>query len=460
MKKIVRIVFALCLSAALVFPPSAQAAAEEAKHPKNVILMIGDGMGYSHFWAAQLYSSRVLKKDLRMLGAMNAGHTAYVVNDTADSTVTESAAAAGQMATGQRMTALTISTAADGKTPVKTVLEMAKEKGLSTGLVTTSGITDATPAAFSAHSASRYDEASIAEQQIKLGVDVLFGGRRQNFLPKEKGGKREDGRDMIEEAKKAGYHVTQNFAEFSQETTAARLLGLYNMNNLTFTIDRADTTEPTLAQMAEKALSVLSKNEKGFFAVIEGGRIDHAAHNNDIAATIHEVIAFDEAVGVALDFAAKNPDTMVLVTADHETGGLALIGCGKEGKEYIGLNPEAISKFKASFYKMFEGTRKDPKPETIKETLKKYSSIELTDAEAKIVAEDQIKKLDPFNYHYTVTHSLAFVLRPYLRAGWGSQTHTGSPLFLFGTGPGSESIRGMMHNTGVFAVIKNALDLK
>jgi alkaline phosphatase len=237
---------------------------------KNVILLIGDGMGPSHFGAAWLYSNRVLKKDLQMVQVMNAGRTAYLVNDTADAIVTESAAAAGQIATGRKMTARAISMAADGTTPVKTIMEMLKEKGLSTGLVTTSGITDATPAAFSAHVAHRSDESSVAEQQLKLGVDVLMGGRKQFFLSELSAGKRKDGRNLIDEARAAGYAVAQD-AEELKATRGPRILGLFNMGNMAYEIDRRSTIEPSLAEMTSKTLDLLSRNPKGFFVMIEGG---------------------------------------------------------------------------------------------------------------------------------------------------------------------------------------------
>ena len=142
---------------------------------RNIILLIGDGMGPSQFGAALLYSNRILGKDLKMAELMNAGRTAYLLNDTADAIVTESAAAAGQIATGQKMTARAISMAADGKTSVKTIMELAKDKGLATGLVTTSGITDATPAAFAAHVSNRSDEVSVADQETQTRRGCAHG---------------------------------------------------------------------------------------------------------------------------------------------------------------------------------------------------------------------------------------------------------------------------------------------
>ena len=451
--------FTLLFAAAVLFLPMSGLAAQTQLQAKNVIILIGDGMGPSQFGAAWIYSNRVLNKDLRMSELMKKGRTAYLVNDTADAIVTESAAAAGQIATGQRMTARALSMAADGKTPVKTIMEMVKEKKLATGLVTTSGITDATPAAFAAHVAHRSDEESVADQELKFGVDVLMGGRKQFFLPESAGGKRKDGRNLLEEAQQAGYTVAGT-AEELKAAPAGKILGLFNMGNMSYEIDRAATAEPSLAEMTGKALQILSKSKRGFFVMIEGGRIDHAAHRNDAPATIRDTLAFDEAVGVAMDFVKKNPATLLIVTADHETAGMALIGHSKESKEYVGMDLKAIEKAKVSFEWMAEKWGKKPTPEKIQEIVKQSMDIDLTDDEARTVADDTIKKLDPYNYNYDTLHSLAFVLRPYLRVGWGSQTHTASPLFLFGGGPGSEKIHGLMHNTEIFTVMKAALRLK
>jgi alkaline phosphatase len=428
-----------------------------AGQAKNIIFMIGDGMGPSHFGAAWLYSNRVLGKELRMVEVMKSGRTGYMVNDTADAIVTESAAAATQMACGVRVPARALGMGSDGKTPCQTVLELAKARGMATGLVTTSGITDATPGAFAAHVPHRSDEASVAAQELQLGVDVLLGGRKQFFVPEAAGGKRKDGRDLLEEARRAGYAVVGTASEL-QQASGGKILGLFNMGNMAYEIDRAKTAEPSLAEMSAKTLEVLAKNSKGFFAMIEGGRIDHAAHRNDAAGTIRDTLAFDEAVGVALDFQRKNPDTLLIVTADHETGGMAIIGHSKESKEYIGIDLAAIQKVQTSFELILDELGPNPTPEKIRDIVKKYLAIEITEDEAKTVANDTIRKLDPQNYSYATLHSLAFVLRPYLRVGWASQTHTASPLFAFGSGPGSEDLVGFRHNTELFRIMKTALE--
>jgi alkaline phosphatase len=413
-------------------------------------------MGPSHFGAAWLYSNRVLGKDLKMVEVMQAGRTGYLANDTADSTVTESAAAATQIACGVRVPARAVGMGPDGKSPCKTILEIARERGMATGLVTTSEITDATPAGFSAHVEHRSNETSVAAQQLALGVDVLMGGRKQFFLPEVSAGKRQDGRNLLDEARAAGYAVVGD----AQELKAAKgpkILGLFNMGNMVYEIDRGPTLEPSLAEMTAKALEVLAPNPHGFFAMIEGGRIDHAAHRNDAAGVIHDTLAFDAAVGVALDFARKHPDTLLIVTADHETGGMALIGHSKTSKEYVGMDFQAVRKARMSHELLALELGKSPTPETVKAVVRRALGIDLTDDEARTVANDTIRRLDPANFSYAYLHSLAFVLRPYLRVGWATQTHTSAPLQAFGLGPGSEKLVGFRHNTELFTIMKEAL---
>ncbi len=425
---------------------------------KSIILLIGDGMGPSQFGAAWLYSNRILGRELRMAEVMKEGRTACLVNDTADAIVTESAAAATQIACGVKVPARAAGMGGDGKTPCTTILEIARAAGKSTGLVTTSGITDATPASFAAHVPQRSDEASVAAQELKAGVEVLMGGRKQFFLPETSaGGRRQDDRNLLAEARAAGY-VVVGTADELKAAPNGKILGLFHTGNMSYEIDRPRTKEPSLAEMAAKTLQVLSLNPKGFFAMIEGGRIDHASHRNDAAATIKDTLAFDDAVGVALDFARRNPDTLLIVAADHETGGMALIGHSKDSKEYVGIDLKTIEKIQLSFDPLIEMIGRNPTPEKVKEVVRRHLFITLTDEEAKAVANDSLRRLDPPNYNYVTAHSLAFILRPYLRVGWASQTHTASPLFAFGIGPGSEWIRGFLHNTELFTIMKTAME--
>jgi len=425
-----------------------------AAQTKNIIFMIGDGMGPAHLHITWLYATRHLGKDLVMIDIMNKGQTAYMVNDTADSTVTESAAAAVQMATGVKVLARSIGIGPDGKV-LKTILEMARERGKSTGLVTTSGITDATPAAFVTHVERRSEEERIAEQLVNSNVNILFGGRKGFFLPEVEKGRRKDARDLIHEAKQNGYEFVSTVEEM-KKAQGEKILGLFNPGNMLFEIDRKGSQEPSLAEMTSKALDVLSRNKKGFFLLVEAGRIDHAAHMNDIGALIWDTLAFDEAIRVTYEFQKAHPDTLLIITADHETGGLAMLPYSSTGREYEGINLEAISKIKGSSERRNKEMGEDPSPEKIKEIMKKYYDIDLTEEQVKVIRENPLKQLDPKHFYYGRNSAIAFVLRPYHRIGWATDSHSGTPLFLWGIGPGSNKLKGWKHNTEVFKVMKEA----
>ncbi len=421
-----------------------------AGQAKNIILMIGDGMGPAHVDIAWLYATRQLGKNLVMTEVMDKGQTAYMVNDTADSTVTESAAAAVQMATGVKVLARAVGIGPDGKV-LKTILEMAKEKGKATGLVTTSGITDATPAGFIAHVPRRSEEEKIAEQLVKSDVKILLGGRKGFFLPEAEKGRRKDGRNLLDEARQNGYIVVGT-AEEMKGAQGEKILGLFNSGNMLFEIDRKGSTEPSLNEMTMKALEVLDRNKEGFFLMVEAGRIDHAAHGNDIAAVISDTLAFDEAIKAAYDYQKSHPDTLLIVTSDHETGGLAVLPYSQTSQEYVGINLEAISKIQGSHEKWGKELGKDPTPEKIKEVFKKNFDLDLKEDEVKVIKENTLKKYDPRHFR----SSIGFVLRLYHRIGWVSDSHSASPLLLFGIGPGSEKIKGWRHNTELFTIMKEA----
>jgi alkaline phosphatase len=451
MKKMKKVILVHIIAVTLILSYLGLSFAAQAK---NVILMIGDGMGPAHIQIAWLYATRQLGKNVVMTEVMEKGQTAYMVNDTADSTVTESAAAAVQMATGVRVLAKSIGISPEGK-PLTTILEMAKEKGKATGLVTTSGITDATPAGFVAHVEKRSEEEKIAEQLVQSDVNILFGGRKTFFIPESEKGKRKDGKNLLNEARQNGYVVVET-AEEMRKAQGEKILGLFNQENMLFEIDRKGSTEPSLAEMTAKALDLLKRDPDGFFLMVEAGRIDHAAHHQDIAAVISDMLAFDEAIKLAYDFQRENPDTLLVITADHETGGVAVLPYSQTGDEYAGINLQAISQINASHERRNKELGKDPTPEKIREVIKKYYGIDLKEDEVKIIKDNTMRKLDPRHFHYDMDGSIAFVLRLYHRIGWATDSHSATPLFLWGVGPGSERIRGWRHNTELFGIMKEA----
>jgi alkaline phosphatase len=288
---------------------------------RNIILCIGDGMGWNEVALARHkivgQQGRLWMETLPVSGSVR--------TFSADNEVTDSAAAATAMACGVKTNNGVLGIGADKKT-YTSILEALSKKGWRTGLVVTSTITHATPAGFASHVSSRGSEEEIAEQMFNDHVDILFGGGQRFWLPLGvKGGVRKDGQNLITMAQQAGYHIAQNRQEM-MDLTYGPSLGLL--------ADGAMTTfepEPMLSEMAQKAIGLLNAKSKDWFApqpkfflMIEGSQIDWAGHANDTDHSIRQTLLFDMAVKEALDFARQDRQTLVIVTADHETGGLLL----------------------------------------------------------------------------------------------------------------------------------------
>lgn len=293
--------------------------------PRNVILLIGDGMGFNHVAVAREravgFGGRLYMEQMPITGIMR--------THSADSLVTDSAAAATALACGVKTYSYGVGITADG-TAWKSILNIARNRGYRTGLVATSRITHATPAPFAANVENRGMEAEIASQMLENRVGILFGGGRKHWLPKPTGS-RDDERNLIEEARQAGYEIVHNRQDLAQ-LKSGPALGLF--------ADDAMTTfapEPMLDEMTRAAIDLLSGKSKEWFApqpkffiVIEGSQIDWAGHANDTDNTVRQTLLFDLAVREALDFAARDKRTLVIVTSDHETGGLLLKSKGNE----------------------------------------------------------------------------------------------------------------------------------
>lgn len=322
MKSVRRLVIALVL--ALLLPGGALA--EGAV--KNVILLIGDGMGFGQITAARLSLAQGAYSQLN-LDTMP--YTGLSINFAANNIITDSAAAATALATGFRTETGRLGVLPDG-TPVQSILLRAKEMGKKTGIVATVSLTDATLAAFLVNADHRAFEREIAAAILAAEVDVLLGGGGDAFginpftkKPKSNA--------LILQALEQGYTFVADRAGLldMEITPDLKLIGLFIGGDMSFDITRLPT-EPSLLEMAERALQVVSQEPQGFFLLIEGSRIDRAGHTNSIKELIGEMLMFDQVVGLALDFARANPGTLVVVTADHETGGLAITGGNPSGE--------------------------------------------------------------------------------------------------------------------------------
>ncbi|MCK5820342.1 MAG: alkaline phosphatase [Bacteroidales bacterium] len=310
----VLIVFAVLFATACQTEQEAQL----PKAPKNIILLIGDGMGVSEVYAG-------LTANGGSLNLEKCTHYGYSKTHSASGYVTDSGAGGTAISTGVRTYNGAIGVDTDSL-PLKTILEFAEEKGLSTGLVSTSSITHATPASFISHQKSRNYYEAIAADFLKTDVDVIIGGGRHNFM------KRADSVNLIEQLIQNGYAVKYDMEDVNS-TESGKLFGLTaDAHNPRYSEGRGDM----LPEATETAVRLLSANDNGFFLMVEGSMIDWGGHANDIKYITEEMLDFDRAVGEALKFAEADGETLIVITADHETGGLGINGGDFATGEVIG----------------------------------------------------------------------------------------------------------------------------
>ena len=306
-----------------------------AAKSRGVILFLGDGMGTATVTAARIHKGFLEGKEPPASGVLaldTAVRGATVRTYAADCMITDSAAGITAYSTGHKTIngALAAKPRLDGRVDtLQTVLELAEARGMSTGLVTTTTITHATPAGFYAHTLFREREIDIAlaaipgtgNRRLGDGIDVLMGGGRSFWLPKDvETGVREDSRNLIEEMSRAGYTAvgTRTELEAARQAGKKKILGLFGPSHLEYEADRPRTApqQPTLTEMTRAAIEVLSRNPKGFFLLVEGGRIDHALHSNNAYRAVMDMLEFDRAIAATLKMVGK--ESVIIVTADHD----------------------------------------------------------------------------------------------------------------------------------------------
>jgi len=453
-------------------PPPAEA-------PKNVIFFLGDGMGMTTMTAARIYAAG----EDGELTMDTLPETAFVKTFSNDAQVTDSAPSMAAYMTGVKMNNEVLSMSSDtiakdpladvngnkllnncgtgNGTPAPTLIELAKAKGLATGVVSTARITHATPAATYSHICHRDLENDIAAAAVPggagynsalgtTGLDVLMGGGRQFFVQFKDGGKRADGRDLIAEMKAKNYAYVSNSSEFNaiDASKTDKLLGLFTSSHMSYDLDRDPAKEPSLAEMTTKAMDVLGKNSKGYFLMVEGGRIDHALHETTAKKALQDTVAFDNAIKAALakarvtDPTLKN--TLIVVTADHDHT-MVLNGYAKlTGKTAAG-NPGVLGVVKNY---VTGATEKDLDGAP-------YSIIGFGNGENRT----QASRASKAGMDDSVTGDSSYHQEAAIRVGAGSETHGGADVFLGAIGKGADTFNGTIDNTKVFGLVKSAAGL-
>lgn len=435
-RRIISRIIPLIMILALIVPMEALSAG-----PKNVIYFVGDGLSTVQRRAPEI----VLGKKLFMNSFPVLGlYTTYCL----DAIITDSAAAGTALATGHKTNSGVISMDPTGKIAYETLAEAAKRLGKSVGLVTTTRITHATPACFGAHVIDRDMENEVAEQYLKQGFEVYMGGGLRNFIPKsERGSKRKDDIDLISDFKKGGYDVVTNLDELSKLNInrKTKVLGLFSKSHMPYHIDKPDKA-PSLSDMTAAAIEVLKQNPKGFFLMVEGGRVDHGAHSNDPVATIFNTVELDNAVKTAAALREVDPDTLIFVGGDHETGGMGLgVGLNYFVKTDVILAAKKTHAWAGKTYKK----KPDSDPVAIMITATGISDFTPEEIKAIQMAAANVrankKTANKYNKNY-MSFVYADIVTKRAHVGWTSWAHTANPAVCTAIGPGSEKFAGYYDN--------------
>lgn len=462
------------------FEKSALTDSGSYKTAKYVFLFIGDGMALPQVSTTEIFANAIASKDItvKQLGFTKFPVQGVTTTYDASSFITDSASAGTAMATGYKTLSGVINYDTARAKTFKPITEYAKEKGMRVGIVSSVSLDHATPASFYAKAKSRSEYYDIAVQLTKSGFDYYAGG---GFL-QEKGSKG-DQPGILEMAKAAGYtYVNSTEALNALKPGSGKVLAvspvLQDSSALEYDMDRAATT-PSLADYTRKGIELLD-NTAGFFMMVEGGKIDWSCHANDAAATVRDVISFDKAVSEALAFAGKHPDdTLILVTGDHETGGMTIGFAGTgyatsldkialQKASYVKFNDAVVAPYKKSH------TSGNAKIEDILPAVTEYFGLKATDlneyeqqlvkdAFARSMAGKALKSKEEdallYGGYEALTVTLTHILNQKAGIGWTTYAHTGVPVTTFASGAGQEMFGGYYDNTDIFRKLMQVMNL-
>ena len=512
--------------------PESQASAGKIK---NVIMMIGDGMGPQQVGLLQDFATHsktdiYKNRETALKLFANSGQVAFSSTTPIGGLVVDSACSATQLATGKPALSEVVGLDIDGNS-TETILEMAKAAGKSTGLISDTRITHATPAAFASHQAHRSMENEIAVDMLENNVDVMLGGGLRYWIPQGSSNasadlvtlideptvkiksKRKDDRNLLTQAQTAGYELAFN-ADQLDAVEGGKVLGLFSysamLDGISYTAcKKADSCiQPSLADMTTKALDILSKDEDGFFLMIEGGQIDWAAHNNDAGDMLHQLLKFDESIQAVYDWVEDRNDTLVVITADHETGGFsfsysrkdipeadmsivgdAFVEANRDYKPNFNFaNPDLLDKLyaqKKDFYNIWYqagGDLGDVEPTSVDllnaingnteftitqadaDRILEHEVNEYQEADHKYLAATEFPKVDDFEEFYVYGEEVHLnligrALAKHQNTVWSTGTHTHTPVQVIAWGPkeAQQRFNGLMNHVEVGAQLIEAM---
>jgi alkaline phosphatase len=505
------------------------------KVPRNVVLLIGDGMGPQQVALLKLFVERSIAakqahRHSSLIEMLETGSRGIVFPWSYDGIVVDSACATSQLATGSLCRSESLGVNEDGAA-VLSIAERARNAGKSVGLVTDTRITHATPAAFGAHQLHRSSENAIAVDLIKSGFEVLLGGGMRHFVPSNPKNvtsirelvaaepsaraligrsKRTDERNLLLEAQQAGYRLVFDHTQLAT-VEAPKVLGVFSESGMADGIAALqlqgipERTEPSLTEMTLAALRLLERDEDGFFLMIEGGQIDWAAHQNDAGLLLHELLKFDDAITAVRKWASERDDTLVILTADHETGSFGFSYSAHQVPEPERIPDTAFAdtafqprynfvasgrldqlfRQKSSLFtvnQQFSNLPKDKQTTaSLRELLFSATEMKLTDHDAADILtsapnpyfyedHDELnrpvgpKMGDSAAFYPDIEHNriilIARKLAPHQGVVWGTGTHTSTPVFVVASGVQAERFNGVFHTAELGRLLQDVSGLR
>lgn len=419
--------------------------------PRHIIHLVADGMCWSTFSMGDTFAHLSRQRGLRWLDLYHdTGSVVSTVNmRSLNSLVTDSAAASSSWGSGSRVINGTLNMLPDGR-KLRPLAALFADAGWQRGLVTTTEITHATPAGFAATVKSRGSAEVIARQYLDRRIEVLLGGGRKFFDP----ARRKDKWDLYGAYREAGYTVCQTADELAAAPLDRPVLGTFASGHLPFSVDRDHDPAlrrevPALAEMTRRALRQLERSDR-FLLQVEGGRVDHAGHACDIGAAVRELVAFDEAIEVVLEFQRRQPDTLIVITTDHGTGGPSLNGLGSKYGNSPALFQHLLNT-KMSFEALLPRLPKRLTTRNVGRLIEEANGYRVPEAKLKALLAFLDKAWTPlFDGMNGRNQQFGQLMANYYGVSWTSGAHTSDYVPLLARGPGAERFRGFQQNTDIF----------
>lgn len=416
----------------------------KGKKAQNIIFMVSDGMSSGTLNMGDLLRRRKEGKGSNWLDLYRNQRVNRGLMDmaSASSIITDSAAASSSWGGGVRVKNGRLNSGPNGEEYMP-IWQKFKQSGKKVGCVTTVPITHATPAGFCVSVKSRGEQAEIAEKYLALRFDVMMGGGGKYFVG------RKDERNMYEEYKNAGFQVAQTKSDMNMLKNTKPILGVFDKEGLPYELDRLNDTEalaniPSLAEMTQKAIDLMRDHPQGFCLQVEGGKVDWAAHANDAAALLYDQLAFDDAVKVAIDFAEKDGNTLVIITSDHGNANPGLYY-----GEKANANFEKLFDFKHTNDWILMGFDRESATAALAERVEGYQGYELKEEQLTFIInkfrEQEAEGI--YNSYKLPFKEYAQYQQTHTSVAFGGMEHTADYTELAMFGPGSERMKPFMINT-------------